>query len=374
MSMTLFVLVDGHQREPVKVSPMTRLDGAIEEMLRKIGKPTGAGSYELRLKKKAVDPSLPVRFSGLQNRDTLELRFLGSAGAGPASAPPAGRQAKQPSAAAAPAARAAPPARPAASRPAQAQAQSSSASSSHGSQERGLIVFHEDLVASSASASGQANELPDDFYEFTAQDFSKLQQCKQQQTSSEEGRTLQTRAMREREQLEKARAMPPVRVRVVLPSRWCLQFLFKATDRVADIHTYVLGLVECDPKSLELFTAPPRSVLPRSSGDASTLYSTGLVPSARIYLSSGRAGGEPTVRPEILQRHSVHSAEAVAAHGGRTGAQEAAANAKGKAKVGAPQPQTTLAAGGQGASGSQEKSNDSKKKGMPKWFKGFGGK
>eukprot|EP00212_Chloropicon_laureae_P001636 CAMPEP_0198456440 /NCGR_PEP_ID=MMETSP1453-20131121/24509_1 /TAXON_ID=1461543 ORGANISM="Unidentified sp., Strain RCC701" /NCGR_SAMPLE_ID=MMETSP1453 /ASSEMBLY_ACC=CAM_ASM_001118 /LENGTH=59 /DNA_ID=CAMNT_0044181007 /DNA_START=15 /DNA_END=191 /DNA_ORIENTATION=- len=59
---------------------MTVLSQAIGEMLQGKGKPSDPGSYELRMKKKAVDATLPVRFAGLQNRDTLELRFLGAAG------------------------------------------------------------------------------------------------------------------------------------------------------------------------------------------------------------------------------------------------------------------------------------------------------
>ena len=85
MSMTLFVVVDGRRREPIKVTPMMKLSEAVDGMLAKIGKKSEAGGYALTLKRKQVDAALPVRFSGLQNRDTLDLTWTstpsGSSGA-----------------------------------------------------------------------------------------------------------------------------------------------------------------------------------------------------------------------------------------------------------------------------------------------------
>ena len=75
-------------------------------------------------------------------------------------------------------------------------------------------------------------------------------------------------------------------------------------------------------------------------------------------------------------RYSVHSVEAVAAHGGRkSGAvQEEGAKAAGKGAAGSALASSQAAAGGQSASAGQSTNKDSKKKGLPKWFKGFGGK
>ena len=71
--MTLFVNVNlgasggGTRREPIKVTPMMKLSDAVDGMLAKIGRQAPQG-YEITLKRKPVDATLPVRFSGLQNR------------------------------------------------------------------------------------------------------------------------------------------------------------------------------------------------------------------------------------------------------------------------------------------------------------------
>ena len=332
--MTLFILVDGTRREVIKVTPMMKLNEAVDAMLAKIGRGAegNGGDYALTLKRKPVDAKLPVRFSGLQNRDTLDLRFtsVGSSSS----------QAKRP----VPAAHGPAPHKQANSSPARLQGQNRverERASSHSvstsacggvleakalSTDRGLIVFREDLIASSSSGE-RAESIPDDFYDFTAQDFAKLQQSKQALARQEEKRTLQTRAMRERERRQRAREMPPTRLRIVLPDRRCLQASFQATDKVSEVYAFVGNLLLFpDSDAFELFTTPPKSILSRKAD--LNLYDADLVPSARLYLAPGKvfpltagaAGGEQVkLKPWVEENFWVSGPPPVRAKEGGSG-------------------------------------------------------
>ncbi|UPR01502.1 UBX domain-containing protein [Chloropicon primus] len=354
MSMTLFVLVDGTRREPVKVTPMMKLSQAVDGMLEKIGR-QDRGKYALRMKRKEIDPDLPVRFSGLQNRDTLELQFVTKETT--ASAPSTSRPR---------------PAAPSTRQPQPTEKKAQPMQMQNGpvdqpahelsSAERSLIVFHEDLLA--AGGGSAAEEVGDDFYDFTAQDFARIQQKKQEQVRQEEARTLQTRAMREKERRQKALEMPPVRLRIVLPDRWCIQCVFKATECISSVYDYVSGLQCSGAAPFVLFTTPPKCILDRKSKDS--LYDAGLVPSAKLHfaLKSGPSEAlESTkvLRREVMDKFSVHSVDQVAAHGKgkrRGGAEDVA-------RASIPEVRSAEAEGSS-ASAAEKKG---KSKGVPKWLK-----
>lgn len=354
MSMTLFVNVNlgasggGTRREPIKVTPMMKLSDAVDGMLAKIGRQAPQG-YEITLKRKPVDATLPVRFSGLQNRDTLDLELKSEAASTSQRAAP--QRKEKPTTTAATATRRPPPQQEQAmTRPAPPGPSPSDLPA-----DRDLIVFHEDLLASGQSLGSRSEDLGDDFYDFTAQDFARIQQKRQELARQEESRTLQTRAMRERERRQRAEEMPPVRVRVVLPDRWCLQCIFKATETVSGVYSYVASLVDCP--SFVLFTTPPKCVLDRTSRD--TLYDAGLVPAVKLHFGfKGTPSGGQIWKQGVVDKFSVHSADQVEGHGRRAKVGVSVATAKDQEAV----PVKTQAA-------SAEDKGKAKKAGVPKWLK-----
>ena len=381
MSMTLFVVVDGHHgREAIKVSPMTRLEIAVEDLLDRIGKnksklQQGSGrNYALTLKRKPIDPSLPVRFSGLQNRDTLELQFSSSISSPSTSASPAALRNSSSAVARTqmkPTTTATTTTTTTLSSSSSSKAQGSGsggglAASSELELDRQLIVFHESVFSSASNAAAGVENLPDEFYNFTAEDFAKLEQMKQLSAKQKEAKTLQTRAMRERERQRKASQMPPVRMRIMLPDGWCLQCVFKATENVEDIYTFVRSLVTVDLASFELFTTPPRVVLSKTKRE--TIYDANLVPSAKIYLASKRGGGEggSILKPAILDKYSVHSIEEVATHGKE---KQAGSGPQHHVHASGSAQQASTAAATSSQPQQQQQKKKQSKGGMPKWLK-----
>jgi hypothetical protein len=414
--MTIFFVVNGRQREPVQVSPMsmTKLGDIVDQkVLVKInsrGKQnTGAGgeapissfssspSYKLFLKKKELDCSLPIRFAGLKDRDTLDLLLrqpttttttttttTGTSGSdggaiqkqqrtgGAATAPPiasGGSASKE----------AAPPPKP---KPVTSPPPPTAIGNEF---DRNLIVFHKDVVKATASGNTTAGsdgpgDLPEDFYEFTAQDFAKIQSVRAQQNKGEQAKTLQTRAMREKARLEKARSMAPVRLRIVLQDGWCLQCVFRATERVGDIYRFVSGLVLVDLSSFELFTTPPKSVLSKTSKE--TLYDANLVPSAKIYFtlkgtSTSTINGnhqhqhhhhQQILSSDVVQRYSVHTPEQVAAHGKQLNGKGGTSYSQSESVLNKKKGVEGTSSSSQGAGGGQQNQNKKKPSGLPKWF------
>ena len=179
----------------------------------------------------------------------------------------------------------------------------------------------------------------------------------------EDARTLQTRAMKEKERRQKALEMPPVRLRVVLPDRWCLQCIFTATEPVCAVYTLVAGLLAHRPDAFELFTTPPKCVLRRDSRD--TLYDSGLVPSAKLHLSlrgGKQAEAGQILKPGVLDKYSVHSADQVAGHG------KVQASAAGREKEASQSGAMAKEASNSGAQAAAQASTGNSK-GLPKWLK-----
>jgi len=177
------------------------------------------------------------------------------------------------------------------------------------------------VTASSAGTSGvppAGTELPDEFFELTAEDYAAWARAAEAK-KREENAGFKTKAMREQEARAKAEAFGSVPVRVHLPAgKLVLQAAFAATETIGALQALVRQtLLPSMANAFYLYTTPPRQVL--KDQDA-TLYQSGLVPAAHVHLGldakkvpggSGSVSPEGLLRPEALQ-HAIYSPPAAA--------------------------------------------------------------
>ncbi|GMH45999.1 hypothetical protein BSKO_13963 [Bryopsis sp. KO-2023] len=155
--------------------------------------------------------------------------------------------------------------------------------SSLASVSRKFCLFRRDaLVEEGASASDE--EVPDDFYDFTAEDFHRVMKEHQQKVAFQEA-GLRTKALRQFAEHAKAQALGPVSVRLFFPSGEVCQTEFGATDTIGEVYGFGAGLVKGGRHSFVLYTAPPRLDL---VDEELTLYKAQLIPAANVYVGASK--------------------------------------------------------------------------------------
>ena len=109
----------------------------------------------------------------------------------------------------------------------------------------------------------------------------------------EEAKPFTTRALREVERLEKKKSYAYCLIKIVFPDRWALQAKFLPSDSIETIMRFVAEHLQEPVEGISLAEPPRRQALPPSS----TLKDLGLVPAARLLLSS--RAGEPQIRQSL---------------------------------------------------------------------------
>lgn len=150
------------------------------------------------------------------------------------------------------------------------------------------------------------DDLPDDFYEFTAADYAALQANKKEEIH------LKTKKIRDREQAAQAarRAQrSKATIRVHFPDGFVVEAVFKSTETIADIMELVRKTITRPDLSFYLYTTPPKrplKVLQQNMIDAS------FTPGANVYFSySPSQAAEiplegPYLRPEVQELRDLH--------------------------------------------------------------------
>jgi hypothetical protein len=309
-----------------------------------------------------------------------------------AAAPPAAAAAAAAPAAAPPPAAAAPSAPPAASGAAAAGGTAAGAPAAAGPAPDPelaalgiavpIAVFSQAAVEAAAAAAGAAgagDDPPDEFFEFTADDFLVVSRAAKQRAEADS--VLLTRSAREARARAAAEALPPVPVRLHFPDGAIVQVggswvrrlgrelhgmqgwrergkrgagrrqplgspctssrhgptpdpalnplstptpppqaEFAATQPVGDVAALARALVSpALAPGLYLYTTPPKAVL---KDPAATLFDLRLLPAAHVHVGSGAAGssgGGGWLRPEVAARMSDAVPGALEARGGGGG-------------------------------------------------------
>lgn len=410
-TVTFHYLGPPEQKHVAKLGPMAHLRAALVEAAVKWRPPVDPATAQVLLNKKPVDLDTPFRLLNIPSGSRLDVIR-----AEPPAAAAAPASSRTPAAPPAPSGQAiaAPAGRQAAASPAPAQAAAAEAAAeirgTSGAPGSGvppalaalgitqpISVFTQHAVEAAAatrSAGGAADaDPPDEFFEFTADDFAEVAKAAQKRAAAQS--QLLTRALREQQARARANALGPVPVRLHFPDGSIVQAEFAATQPVDAVASLARSLVAPPLSSaLYLYTTPPRQVI-KGKQLAATLYDTGLVPAAHIHVGADAAkvtagpagGGEaandtsgtaaasatwqgPWLKPEVaaLMSHEVPCTLAARAqeNRGASGSADAAGKEPDEAAA-AQERERAIAEARRRAAGSGADGEGAKK--VPKWLK-----
>ena len=223
------------------------------------------------------------------------------------------------------------------------------------------------------AAAASDDPLPDEFFEFTADDFAEVARAQQRRAAAEA--VLMTRTAREAQARARAERMPPVPVRLHFPDGSIVQADFRATQPLAAVLDLARAVAApALAAALHLYTTPPKAVLRDA---AATLFALQLYPAAHVHVGAAGesaaaavAGGPlgSALRPEVaaLMSDAVPAAlagRAEANAGGGAGGSAADADRE-RVLAEARRRAAAAAAGGRadGGDGGGERK-------VPKWLK-----
>lgn len=122
-------------------------------------------------------------------------------------------------------------------------------------------------------------DLPDSFYDLTAEDLRALRKNAAQE--AEEERTLMTREMREKRARAKCKVFTRCQIRVRFPDMIELQRVFLPNAKVGAIFRIVRESLADPTTEFSLYTTPPKRML---DNQEVTLAKRGLVPATIVYI------------------------------------------------------------------------------------------
>ncbi|CAA3005492.1 plant UBX domain-containing 1 [Olea europaea subsp. europaea] len=163
------------------------------------------------------------------------------------------------------------------------------------------IRVFETLTASANTSDFSSTEEPDDFYDFTAEDYYRLMATKK------EDKYLRTRKIREAEEATCSRrskiTMQAV-IRVRFPDNYTSEATFHASETIQSPVDLLTKVVAHPELPFYLYTIPPKKQIKETSQD---FYSAGFVPGAIVYFAydmpegeDGSAPSSPFLREDVL--------------------------------------------------------------------------
>ncbi|KAL3526334.1 hypothetical protein ACH5RR_010990 [Cinchona calisaya] len=162
---------------------------------------------------------------------------------------------------------------------------------------REIHVF-ETLTASSTPSSGPSNDEPDDFYEFTAEDYYRLMATKK------EDKFLKTRKIREAEEAARRSTINKAVIRVCFPDNYTLEALFHPSETIQSLVDLLMKVINHPEVPFYIYTSPPKKQIKDTSQD---FYSAGFVPGAIVYFAYDLSRGDdaaatsgPFLREEVM--------------------------------------------------------------------------
>ncbi|PSS35273.1 Plant UBX domain-containing protein [Actinidia chinensis var. chinensis] len=158
---------------------------------------------------------------------------------------------------------------------------------------REIRVF-ETSSDSSAPNDVSSSEEPDDFYEFTAEDYYRILATKK------EDKFLKTRKFREAEEAARKSRITKAVIRVRFPDNCTLEATFHPSEAIQSLVDLLKAVLTQPELPFYIYTTPPKKQLKDMSQD---FFSAGFIPGAIVYFSYDLPKGDnsPTISGPYLQ-------------------------------------------------------------------------
>ncbi|KAM1239088.1 hypothetical protein ACFX13_045564 [Malus domestica] len=141
---------------------------------------------------------------------------------------------------------------------------------------REIQVFETSASSSSSQSEESKTEEPEDFYEFTAEDYYRVLNAKK------EDNTLKTRKLREAEKAARRSKITKTVIRVRFPDNHTLETTFNPSETVQSLVDLVIKVVAQPDLPFYIYTTPPKKPIKDMSQD---FHTAGFVPGAIVYFS-----------------------------------------------------------------------------------------
>ncbi|XP_051120971.1 plant UBX domain-containing protein 1 [Andrographis paniculata] len=140
---------------------------------------------------------------------------------------------------------------------------------------RELHVFETSLASASLGSSTETEE-PDNFYEFTAEDYYRLLATKKEE------KYLKTKKIRDAEEAARRSKITKAVIRVRYPDNNTLEVTFHPSETIQSLIDLLKKVVAHPELPFYLYTTPPKKLIKDMSQD---FYSAGFVPGAIVYFA-----------------------------------------------------------------------------------------
>ncbi|KAL9278008.1 hypothetical protein ACSQ67_024779 [Phaseolus vulgaris] len=181
---------------------------------------------------------------------------------------------------------------------------------------REICVF-ETFVSSSSNAALSNEELTDDFYEFTAEDYHRILAAKKEgiyqfselniYLNKITDKFLKTRKIREAEEAARRSEMTKAIIRVRFPDNHTLETTFHPSETVQSLIDVLTKVIALPEQPFYIYTTPPKKIMKDMSQN---FYDAGFCPGAIVYFSyhvpKGSTG--PYLEEDILSLKELHAA------------------------------------------------------------------
>ncbi|XP_055842826.1 tether containing UBX domain for GLUT4 [Episyrphus balteatus] len=155
--------------------------------------------------------------------------------------------------------------------------------------ERNAVIYSLD------STQKQMEDLPDSFFDLTVNDLKLVLRDLKKITEGNDDAPLLTAKMREIEEnsslLRKLAQYKQCIIRVQFPDRNVLQGVFKPTDKVEDVVSFVRPFLTNEDLDFHLFTVPPKKLLPHDK----TLLEVNCIPNAVLHFGVNECDALPSL-------------------------------------------------------------------------------
>uniref|UniRef100_A0A6B2LBB3 UBX domain-containing protein n=1 Tax=Arcella intermedia TaxID=1963864 RepID=A0A6B2LBB3_9EUKA len=160
------------------------------------------------------------------------------------------------------------------------------------------------FAPSSTPFDPRSIEIPDEFYEVTAQDLKNNAIIAKKKKMEQEGNNqLKTKEMREKEKIKKLSKYKSCYIRVKFPDRVEVQAVFNPLEKPSDVYQFVEECLSAANKAVpfHLYTVPPKMIIEKSSNK--NLRDLGFVPAVLMHfdINEGHSGTTPFLKEELIK-------------------------------------------------------------------------
>ncbi|CAI9277141.1 unnamed protein product [Lactuca saligna] len=147
---------------------------------------------------------------------------------------------------------------------------------------RDIRVF-ETTTSSHTSNEPINEEEPDEFFEFTAEDYYRILATKK------EDKVMKTKKLREAEEATRRSRITKAVIRVRFPDNHTLEATFHPSETMQNLVDLLIKVVARPDLPFHIFTTPPKKLIKDMSQD---FYSAGFAPGAIVYFSYDQPKGD----------------------------------------------------------------------------------